>query len=78
MSNIDKFGMGDSVDASVTRNAGSGEEFGLEGHYTFTCYDKDGNIKWTDGFDNLTTNVGRANLLDSYFANTGGGAFHAG
>ena len=74
MSNIDKFGMGDSVDASVTRNAGSGEEFGLEGHYTFTCYDKDGNIKWTDGFDNLTTNVGRANLLDSYFANTGGGA----
>ena len=74
MSNIDKFGMGDSVDASVTRNAGSTDIVDLAGHYTFTCYDKDGNIKWTDGFDNLTTNVGRANLLDSYFANTGGGA----
>jgi hypothetical protein len=74
MSNIDKFGMGDSVDASVTRNAGSADQVGLEGHYTFTCYDKNGNIKWTDGFDNLTTNVGRENLLDSYFANTGGGA----
>jgi hypothetical protein len=74
MSNIDKFGMGDSVDASVTRNAGSGEEFGLNGVYTFTCYDQDGNVKWEDGFENLTTNVGRANLLDSYFANTGGGA----
>ena len=74
MSNIDKFGMGDSVDASVTRNAGSGEEFGLNGVYTFTCYDKDGNVKWVDGFENLTTNVGRQNLLDSYFANTGGGA----
>jgi hypothetical protein len=74
MSNIDKFGMGDSFDASVTRNAGSAEEVGLKGHYTFTCYDKNGDIKWTDGFDNLTTNEGRANLLDSYFANTGGGA----
>ena len=74
MSNIDKLGMGDSFDASVIRNAGSGEQFGLEGRYTFACYDKDGNIKWTDGIENLTTNVGRANLLDSYFANTGGGA----
>ena len=74
MSNIDKLGMGDSFDASVTRNAGSGEQFGLEGRYTFACYDKDGNLKWTDGIENLTTNVGRANLLDSYFANTGGGA----
>lgn len=74
MSNIDRFGMGDSVDASVTRNAGSSDQFGVEGHYTFTCYDANGNIKWTDGFDNLTTNVGRQNLLDSYFANTGGGA----
>jgi len=74
MSNIDKFGMGDSVDASVTRNAGSGEEFGLNGVYTFTCYDQDGNVKWVDGFENLTTNVGRQNLLNSYFANTGGGA----
>lgn len=74
MSNIDRFGMGDSVDASVTRNAGSTEQVDLAGHYTFTCYDKNGNVKWTDGFDNLTTNEGRANLLDSYFANTGGGA----
>ena len=74
MSNIDKLGIGDSFDASVTRNAGSSDQFGLEGRYTFTCYDKDGNIKWTDGIENLTTNVGRANLLDSYFANTGGGA----
>ena len=74
MSNIDKFGMGDSVDASVTRNAGSGDEFGLNGVYTFTCYDQNGNVKWEDGFENLTTNVGRQNLLDSYFANTGGGA----
>lgn len=74
MSNIDKLGMGDSFEASVIRNAGSGEQFGLEGRYTFACYDKDGNLKWTDGIENLTTNVGRKNLLDSYFANTGGGA----
>jgi hypothetical protein len=73
MSNeIAKFG--DAMEATVTRNAGSTELFGLEGVYTFECYDAQGNLKWSDNIDNLTTNVGRKSLLDSYFANTGGGA----
>jgi hypothetical protein len=73
MSNeIAKFG--DAMEATVTRNAGSTELFGLEGVYSFECYDAQGNLKWSDNIDNLTTNVGRKSLLDSYFANTGGGA----
>ena len=74
MSNRDILGMGDSCDATVIRNAGNEDQFGLEGVYTFTCYDAAGNLKWEDTIGNLTTNVGRKSLLDSYFANTGGGA----
>ena len=66
--------LGDAVDATVTRNAGGAELFGLQGVYTAECYDAQGNLKWYDVIENLTTNVGRKSLLDSYFANTGGGA----
>lgn len=65
---------GDSVEATVTRGAGQTDNIGLEGVYTAECFDAQGNLKWSDTFKNLTTNVGRANLMNSYFANTGGGA----
>lgn len=65
---------GDAVDATVIRGAGQTEVIGLEGVYTAECYDVQGNLKWSDSIKNLTTNVGRASLLNSYFANTGGGA----
>jgi hypothetical protein len=66
--------LGDAVDATVIRNAGGTELFGLEGVYTAECYDAQGKLKWSDVIKNLTTNVGRQNLLNSYFSNTGGGA----
>jgi hypothetical protein len=65
---------GDSVEATVTRGAGQTETVGLEGVYTAECFDAQGNLKWSETFKNLTTNVGRANLMNSYFGNTGGGA----
>jgi hypothetical protein len=65
---------GDIVEATVTRGAGQTETVGLEGVYTAECFDAQGNLKWSETFKNLTTNVGRANLMNSYFANTGGGA----
>lgn len=71
-SEISKFG--DVVTATAAFGAGPTEVFGLEGTYTAECYDADGNLKWSDEIKNLVTNVGRQNLLDSYFANTGGGA----
>jgi hypothetical protein len=67
-------GMGDTVGASASFGSGSVDNFGLEGTYVATCYDANGNEKWSDTIENLTTNVGRANLMNSYFANTGGGA----
>jgi hypothetical protein len=65
---------GDSVEATVTRGAGQTETVGLEGVYTAECFDAQGNLKWSETIKNLTTNVGRANLMNSYFGNTGGGA----
>jgi hypothetical protein len=74
MSNLDKTIFGDAVDATVSRGAGQTDQVGLEGVYTFECFDAQGNLKWADRIENLTTNVGRQSLLNSYFANTGGGA----
>lgn len=71
-SEIAKFG--DSCAATASFGGGTVETVGLQGVYVATCYDADGNEKWSDTIENLTTNVGRANLMDSYFANTGGGA----
>jgi hypothetical protein len=75
MSNLDATKFGDSVDATVTRNAGQADSIGLEGTYEATCYDANGNVKWTDVIENLTTNVGRQNLVQNYFVtNAGAGA----
>jgi hypothetical protein len=66
--------LGDSFGANASYGGGSAETVGLEGVYVATCYDANGVEKWSDTFENLTTNVGRANLMNSYFGNTGGGA----
>jgi len=75
-SELTKFG--DSTAATASFGGGSVETVGLEGVYVATCYGADGVEKWSDTFENLTTNVGRKNLMDSYFANTGGGAITMG
>ena len=69
---ITKFG--DICGASASFGGVAADSVGLEGVYTATCYDSEGNVKCSDTIPNLTTNVGRKNLMDSYFANTGGGA----
>jgi len=70
----EKTKFGDSCGATMTTRPGQAEEVGLQGVYVATCFDADGNEKWSDTIENLTTDVGRANLMDSYFANSGGGA----
>ena len=66
--------MGDSFGASASYGGGAVETVGLEGVYVATCYDANGNEKWSDVIENLTTNVGRASLNDSYLGNTAAGA----
>lgn len=74
MSNLDKTKIGDVVDATITRNAGQEDNVVAAGVYAAECYGSDGTLKWSDTFHNLTTNVGRASLLDAYLGNTSAGA----
>lgn len=43
----------------------------LGGHfknvYNVDCYDKDGNLKWSDVIENIVVNVGLNDVLDKYF-----------
>lgn len=40
-------------------------------HYKFECYDKDGNLKWVDEFDNLVVTEGLNDSLDKQFKASG-------
>lgn len=35
--------------------------------YAFECFDKDGNLKWRDSFENLVTTQGLNDIIDKYF-----------
>ena len=39
---------------------------GLRNTYKFECFDKDGNLKWTEEVPNIVVNVGLDDLLDKY------------
>jgi hypothetical protein len=67
-------GMGDKISATMNCGGGSVEKVEVEGVYTATCFDANGNEKWSDVIENLTTNVGRASLNDAYLGNTAAGA----
>lgn len=63
----------DSFSAGLVASPPLKEEATVIGVYTAECYDKDGNLKWTETFDNVVTDVGKADLLDKYFGATGTG-----
>lgn len=65
---IDKIDPNDQAAASVVRGSGHIEGMELHGKYKVECFDKDGNLKWADEFDNLVTTVGKNKLLDEGLA----------
>lgn len=54
--------------AGIGRNVGAVEAAHATGVYTVECRDKDGNLRWSDTFDNLVTTVGKNDALDKYLA----------
>jgi len=57
----------EKASVSVASNASLTEDTHVIGHYTVTCTDADGNVKWEEAFPNLVVNVGKTNLLSTYF-----------
>lgn len=57
----------ESCSATVTRGAGSLEAVSPAGYYTTECYDKDGNLKWSDYIQNVVTDQGRNHMLGVEF-----------
>jgi hypothetical protein len=47
-------------------------------YYYAECYDKNGILKWTDGFKNLVVTVGRNHYLNSTLKNTPSPAWYVG
>ena len=51
--------------AGIGRAVDLSEQAHAEGHYVVECFGADGKLKWTDGFDNLVTTVGKNFALDT-------------
>lgn len=54
--------------AGADFGAGAHESIGLHGVYTVECFDKDGNLLWSDTADNVVTTVGKNLDLDTLLA----------
>lgn len=55
-------------DSAVAESAGMLEKAEAHGRFYAECFDKDGNLKWSDYADNVVTTVGKNLALDSYLA----------
>lgn len=65
-----KIGLGDLVDAFVSKMSGIKPKFLVSAIYTTECYGKDGKLKWRDVSHNICTDEGLNRLLDIMFHGT--------
>jgi len=56
---------GDKAEISLQANVAGTETLGIAGTYHVVCRDKDGNVKWEEGFPNLVNAVGKELMLDT-------------
>jgi len=59
---------GDHAVATLQANAVGAESVGIAGNYHVVCRDKDGNVKWEEGFPNLVNAVGKQLMLNTLLA----------
>jgi hypothetical protein len=56
---------GDNAVATLQANVADTETVGIAGYYHVECRDKDGNLKWEEGFPNLVNADGKQLMLDT-------------
>lgn len=61
----------DFVFGAVESNIGSSDGAMGGGEFHFTCYDKDGNLKWSDVAKNLVVTAGLQDMNNKYFKGSG-------
>jgi hypothetical protein len=61
----------DQVAAAVANGGASKDGVRGGGVFRVECYDKDGNLKWTEESHNLVVNVGLKDMNDKYFSGSG-------
>ena len=54
--------------SSLIRRSDNEEKVEAHGRYIIKCFDKDGNLKWSDTAENVVTTVGKNLALDTYLA----------
>lgn len=62
---------GFAVDASVGANNGMKAGLLMKNHWKFEAKDAEGNVLWSEEFDNLTTTQGLNDNLTEYFSGSG-------
>lgn len=64
--NHEKANAADAAGVSVARLSQMREQAHAEGAYFIECWDKDGNLRWTDRIDNLVTTEGKNAALTHF------------
>jgi hypothetical protein len=62
---------GDKAEISLQANVAGAETLGIAGTYHVVCRDKEGNVKWEEGFPNLVNAVGKELMLDTLLRTSG-------
>ena len=61
----------DKAEISLQANVAGAETLGIAGTYHVVCRDKEGNVKWEEGFPNLVNAVGKELMLDTLLRTSG-------
>jgi hypothetical protein len=62
---MDLLQLGEIIGANMSAGTDANETSLVKGHYEIECRDSEGNLLWSDGFDNLVTTIGENEMLVS-------------